>query len=130
MFLTNKYSGYTRDGAQFAQGYFLILATNEEEPPYQLRPPLLYCIRFVRYTQCGHFMMGYARIAGQSVILSGPYGSDSLPVDLGLNKASDRSGKLHPLSEATIAKFKPVPQEIADLYWSQQHDENAEAIRK
>jgi len=37
-------------------------------------------VRMVAMEQCGHFMMGRARIKGYSITLSGSYGGDGLPV--------------------------------------------------
>ena len=37
-------------------------------------------VRIVAMEQCGNFMMGRARIKGHTIILSGSYGGDGLPV--------------------------------------------------
>ena len=40
--------------------------------------PMRAIVRKVAMGQCGHFMMGYARAFGHSIILSGTYGADGL----------------------------------------------------
>ena len=50
--------------------------------PAVLKPKLYACVRHVSLRQLGHWMMGSARIAGQSVTVSGAYGGDKgLPRD-------------------------------------------------
>lgn len=105
MFVTNHNSGYTRDGSQFAQGYFLMLmqpnshhCENEACEGYKLPvdgewdrceacgefmtiesdAPIRGLVRFVRMTQLGHFMMGAVRVKGHKLVLSGAYGEDGL----------------------------------------------------
>ena len=43
------------------------------------------CVRKVALRQFGHFMMGTARIGGQSITLSGAYGHDGLPTTVSEN---------------------------------------------
>jgi hypothetical protein len=40
--------------------------------------PIKALVRKVAMKQLGHFMMGYARIYGQSIVVSGSYGGDGL----------------------------------------------------
>src|SRR4026207_1998414 len=90
MFLSQSQRGYTRHGEQFARGRFLILFSHnqyiwseETGRPWSECPldskKLYACVRHVGLRQYGHWMMGTARIAGQSITLSGSYGSDGLP---------------------------------------------------
>lgn len=44
-----------------------------------IRYPIRAIVRHVAMTQCGHFMMGNARVHGHRLTLSGSYGSDGLP---------------------------------------------------
>ena len=64
------------------------------------------CLRHVSLRQLGHFMMGTARIAGQSVTVSGAYGADGLPRDY------------EELTEAGRAKLTEVPVDVAAAYWA------------
>ena len=56
---------------------FLILIQHKNKPigPDNFRA----LVRMVAMEQCGHWMMGRARVKGQTLILSGSYGSDGLP---------------------------------------------------
>lgn len=84
MYLGNddSYTYHERDGTQrHTQGNFLILATPEDV--LGVEPGLLRgLVRKVAMEQCGHFMMGIARIGGESHTVSGSYGNDGLPMDL------------------------------------------------
>lgn len=63
------------------------------------------CVRFVRMTQCGQFMMGTAQVGSERITLSGPYGSDGLPKDW------------KRLSPAMRARFIPLTDAEAQAYW-------------
>jgi hypothetical protein len=101
MFISTRRSGYTLRGTQFAQGRFLILmvcsgklSSGEACPCEGPRHSsgvlanefrgsaglsrVKAIVRYASLRQCGHFMMGSARIAGQRVTLSGAYGGDGL----------------------------------------------------
>lgn len=67
---------------------------------------LFACVRKVGLKQLGHFMMGSFRIGGQSVTVSGPYGSDGLPLEY--DKLNDKARSL----------LVPVPEDLARQYWS------------
>lgn len=41
--------------------------------------PIRCAVVYTSMSQCGHFMMGFARIGGQRITLSGAYGGDGLP---------------------------------------------------
>ena len=47
--------------------------------PASITYPIRAIVRYTRMRQFGHFMMGFARILGQRLTLSGSYGSDGLP---------------------------------------------------
>lgn len=64
------------------------------------------CVRHVSLRQMGHWMMGAARIAGQSVTVSGSYGSDGLPMDY------------EDLTPAAQAKLVELPPDLADKFWA------------
>ncbi len=57
---------------------FLILVQDKSQPlgPNNMRA----IVRKVALRQCGHWMMGCARIGGKTITISGSYGSDGLPV--------------------------------------------------
>jgi hypothetical protein len=50
--------------------------------PSSVLYPLRAVVRHVAMKQVGHFMMGYARIKGVTVTLSGSYGGDGLPTSV------------------------------------------------
>lgn len=114
MFLQdNQFRGwYTRSGVQKARGLFLAVFSGEEnypDPhPETGRPlPTLYAaVRTVEVSQLGHWMMGYLRLAGARVTVSGAYGEDGLPMDI------DK------LSEAQKGLLVEVPFPIAVEFWS------------
>lgn len=104
MYFNGSETYYSSDGEQrFRRAPFLILATSKPGDD------LYACIRQVALRQCGHFMMGQARIADMRLILSGSYGSDGLPEDY------DR------LSIRAREKFVRVPDAISELYWHPEH---------
>lgn len=120
MYFNGSHTYYSSDGSQHAaRAPYLILATDYEnydcaEPACSMayaphthnRVAGLYaCIRQVAMSQCGHFMMGSARVGPDRLILSGPYGSDGLPENY------DR------LSPGARSRFTRVPDAIAALYW-------------
>lgn len=104
MFVTRDYAGYNRHGEQSAAGLFLILFS----PPGDFSPSrpggleIRGVVRHVRMRQCGHWMMGSARIGPVRVTLSGDYGADGLTNDCPAN--------LWP-------RLHPLPQELADQKW-------------
>jgi hypothetical protein len=78
-----KYSGYNRAGEQSAGGRFLMLVAKDAEKYEGTDTLKLWgIVRHVRMTQCGHYMMGTARVGGQSITVSGTYGNDGLPMDM------------------------------------------------
>jgi hypothetical protein len=117
MFIRKSQGGYNRHGEQFARGSFLmIFAHNEFKAAEELGIPwsevnldgrkLYACVRHVSLKQMGAWMMGTARIAGQSVTVSGSYGSDGLPMDY------------EELTPAGRQKLVEVPKDLADKYWA------------
>jgi len=78
MFVSMKRRGYTRDGAQYAQGYFLMLMQCKEDRDLPVRG----MVRYARMSQLGHFMMANVKVAGHTLVLSGTYGSDALLMDV------------------------------------------------
>lgn len=108
MYVTNTgYTHYRSDGEQcHTQAPFLILASTDKAKDPSGHEALFACVRQVALQQCGHFMMGRARIGNQSLTISGAYGNDGLPCDY------------DDLTERARSFFTPVPQLLADLYWS------------
>lgn len=80
----DSYTYTDREGTQYhTQGDFLLLLTPEdaslvEEGHEAMRA----CIRQVALEQCGHYMMGNARIGGESFTVSGSYGSNGLTMNV------------------------------------------------
>jgi hypothetical protein len=68
-------------------------------------PKLWAILRRVALRQCGHYMMGSARIGGRRMVVSGAYGSDGLPETL------------NDWSPADFARWTLCPEEIARAYW-------------
>lgn len=75
MYIQSPDRGYTRDGQQWCRKapFLLLLQTSYCDDIYGV-------VRTVALKQCGHFMMGRARILGKSYFVSGAYGNDGLPV--------------------------------------------------
>lgn len=74
---------------------------------YSNGKPLLWAtVRSCALSQMGHWMMGTIRIGGKSLTVSGPIGSDGLPMDLQDVPAKSRQDLID------------VPEEIATVYWS------------
>jgi hypothetical protein len=63
------------------------------------------CVRKVAMEQCGHWMMGAARIAGERVGLSGAYGDDGLPMNF------------EKLTPAQRRAFIKIPDDLAEVFW-------------
>lgn len=75
----NSYTYYSDDGQQrHTKGDFLIFAVPEDGrcAPSTLRA----CVRKVALEQTGHWMMGTARVGGESLTVSGSYGNNGLPM--------------------------------------------------
>lgn len=105
-------TGYDRDGQQKAGGPFLIVFSGEErftpegaDSTVRPLPTLRACVRSVRMSQCGHFMMGSAQLGQYRITLSGSYGSDGLTCD---------HDKYPGLWETLI----PVPADLAAQFWN------------
>lgn len=98
MYIQNDhYLYYSNDGQQHTtRGDFLILSTMTGESI----PTMRAIVRKVALTQFGHFMMGYARVNGKSIVVSGSYGSDGLPI----------------INNDLYAVSFPVPQYLYDLW--------------
>jgi len=118
MYIRPTISGYDSSGQQVARrGFFLLVFAHNKfkwseetgkhwrEFPPELERELYACVRKVALRQLGHFMMGTARIAGQSVTISGAYGNDGLPCDY------------ETLTPAARAKLTPVPPDLTKAFW-------------
>lgn len=73
MYLQAPDRGYTRDGQQWCRKapFLLLIQTSYCDDIYGV-------VRKVALKQCGHWMMGRARILGKSYTVSGAYGHDGL----------------------------------------------------
>lgn len=118
MFIKSSRSGYNRHGEQFARGSFLLVFSHNKfkwaeetgqhwnDFPKDLERKLYACVRHVSLNQCGHWMIGTARIAGQSITVSGSYGGDGLPKDY------------EKLTPAARQKLTEVPADLAEQFWN------------
>lgn len=87
MFLTAKRSGYDRNGEQVCSGRFLVMMQPKSEWidgkfNSHTSDPIRCLVRFCAMRQFGNFMMGFIRVKGQRLTVSGSYGSDGLPMDV------------------------------------------------
>ena len=82
MFIKNFRSWMSPDGTQHAQGLFLLFMHPDLDGMEGLKQPMKALVRHTRMYQCGHFMMGSVRVGGQTLVVSGSYGSDGLPKDV------------------------------------------------
>lgn len=72
----NPVSRYCEDGTEhIRKADFLILINNKDLTEIRA------IVRKVSMEQCGHFMMGVARVKGKTISISGSYGSDGLPIN-------------------------------------------------
>lgn len=83
MYVDRSGHGYYRGTEQcHTRARFLILMevdSRDSSPPGPDEKRMRAIVRKVAMRQCGHFMMGVARIKGHSITLSGSYGGDGLP---------------------------------------------------
>lgn len=100
---------YTYTKAEDVPSYYLkycpVHSIEYKHMPSELNRKLYACVRHVSLRQCGHFMMGSARIAGQVVTVSGAYGSDGLPMDY------------EKLTQSAQQKLVEVPTDLAEKFW-------------
>lgn len=77
MYIQKANRGYTRSGQQLCHKapFLLLLQTEGRDEIYGV-------VRSVALQQCGHWMMGIARILGKSYTVSGSYGNDGLPMTI------------------------------------------------
>jgi hypothetical protein len=98
MYITNEGHGYYRGTEQcHTRAPFLILVQPMDRSSDEIRA----LVRKVALHQCGHFMMGSARVKGHRVPISGAYGGDGLPRSVPKE-----------VYEAAI----PVPGELVDAW--------------
>lgn len=105
--------GYTEYGSQWTKGNFLILFDEPFAEPHGpgAVPPLRACVRKVRLSQLGHFMMGRIKLGGAEVVLSGAYGNDGLPVHL------EHKGMDKEVARYVWNKLVEVPRDLAMEFW-------------
>lgn len=129
MFLTTSNTYYDSSGSQHAsKAWYLILATldtgDRDIEHYtcatcgEPHPSLYANARKVAMSQCGQFMMGIARIGGNSIVVSGQFGSDGLPKHMGTEP-------WHTLRAETLPYFTKLPDSVASSYWHSGADYHA-----
>lgn len=133
---TFTYYGSGSDTSQHAsKGAYLILACDGEERDANGFAALYGCVRIVAMRQVGHFMMGAARVAGESITVSGSFGSDGLPIGFDPLRVSekwiDQYGRENwsrtlerddPRYARVKAKFTRVSDDLAARYWRDPND--------
>ena len=78
MYIQAPSRGYTHDGQQFCRrAPFLLLLQNGD-----WNSQVYGVVRTVALRQCGHWMMGKARILDKSYTVSGSYGNDGLTLSV------------------------------------------------
>jgi len=78
MYIQAPNRGYTHDGQQFCRrAPFLLLLQNGD-----WNSQVYGVVRTVALRQCGHWMMGKARILDKSYTVSGSYGNDGLTLSV------------------------------------------------
>lgn len=78
MYIQAPSRGYTHDGQQFCRrAPFLLLLQNGD-----WNSQIYGVVRTVALHQCGHWMMGKARILDKSYTVSGSYGNDGLTLSV------------------------------------------------
>ena len=81
MYIKPTETYYDGSGQQFAtrQWFLILVQTDNIKCEYGT---LRAIVRKVALAQFGHWMMGYARAFGESITISGSYGSDGLPTNV------------------------------------------------
>ena len=105
MYLGNdsSYTYYAGTEQRHSRGNFLLLLSLKPyNPDHDFMTETRAVVRKVALAQCGHWMLGTARIAGKSYTVSGAYGAAGLTLDVD-QKAYDLG--------------VPVPRELMEL-WS------------
>lgn len=118
MFIKPTISGYDSSGQQVARRQlFLMLVQDKDQPCCAANTRAI--VRKVALQQFGNFMMGFARIKGELLTISGSYGADGLPMSV---------------SSKVFNEAIPLPAELYDAWnkgggWNGAGSE-ADAMRK
>ena len=84
MYIRNTISGYDSSGKQVARRQlFLMLVQDKDKPCCAENTRAI--VRKVALSQLGHWMIGFARVKGERLTVSGSYGSDGLPMYVSAN---------------------------------------------
>ena len=116
MFIKTTRSGYNDDGEQICHGLFLWVF-GDPSGGRELRA----VVRHIRMRQCGHWMMASAELAGFRMSLSGSYGSDGLPDDLGsyFPKGQNESVQMTEAQKKAVwEQLVVIPDELRDKFWA------------
>ena len=76
MYILPTQTYYTASGEQHSARQWFLLLVQPENDVNNIRA----IVRKVALVQFGHWMMGYAKILNLSILVSGSYGSDGLPI--------------------------------------------------
>ena len=116
MFLKSR-SWMTNSG-QYARGLFLMVVdhpTEKFERNGKSYSRLYALVRHIQMSQCGHFMMANAVVNKHEFVLSGSLVGDGLPLDY---------KKVAPIFHL----FKPIPDDIAYIYWTDETGHNSVGV--
>ena len=101
MYLKPTRTYYQGTEQRAARGPFLILCQPDTREPFDCITQTRAIVRQVALAQLGHWMMGTARAFGQSLTISGSYGSDGL---------------LKTVPPEVYARAVPVPPELMEKW--------------
>lgn len=95
------YNYHTRNGQAHSRDRFLLLVQPNKYDSRKMPNPRA-IVRTVSLKQCGHFMMGKARIQGETYVVSGTFGNDGLPMDV---------------PEEVYRNATVIPDDVLNPYW-------------
>jgi len=108
MFVRVKHSEYNSIGSKTVSGDYMAIFQDYHRKLYA-------ACRYVKLSQCGHYMVGKFRIGNISITVSGEAGNNGLPLWL-----IDYSCKSIPF----IKFLTEIPDDLVELYWdSEGHNE-------
>ncbi len=79
MYIKPTISGYTSSGEQVARRQLFLILVQPMSGSELEHSPMRAIVRKVALHQFGPWMMGFARVKGERITISGAYGSDGLP---------------------------------------------------
>jgi hypothetical protein len=80
MYIEKTTTYYKGSDQKTQRARFLILVQPDCKIGSEPKPEIRAIVRKVALSQCGHWMIGKARAFGHTIMVSGAYGSDGLPM--------------------------------------------------